>query len=193
MEIYKYLLLLLFLNSCRVVDNQSFTYHKLQKLNNLQKMRLNGYYVCTFDLESQPFNVDSEYDRLECYVFYENGFFLNTFESCTSRYDSCDYISYYVEGFKRWRDAPALKNNETLWGAYLIDGDTLRLQKFEILKYSIKIKIGIVEKKAIIVNDSTFRMKIPVIGKKKKQKDFTFRFIKILPKPDSTNWIMEKK
>jgi len=150
-----------------------FTYKGKLIYNN--QFKINGYYYC-------------QEKGYYCFYYFYNDGTIGMFAS----EDSSKYVGNQNNSCIPITDW--MRNNEYLWGYYVIEGDIIKVQQVHPRPMSGKSKLD--EYRAKIVNDTTiqfYKRIFPdgVPGDKEVAFDQLLKFQSCIDKPDSTNVLMK--
>jgi len=185
-------LLTLLLSSCVSIDKENFTNYFERDDNSYKNLKTDGFY-CLID------SVERNKENLKIYraiVFYKNGIVFGDFnypELTSEAFLTNDKNKCKI--YKNKLGVNSKKQELFSWGSSKIEGDSISLQWPSVYGGNFYLSVyKIVEKKGLIINDST----ILLTWFKDENNDVfkineTFRFVPCMPKPDSTNWMMEDR
>jgi len=162
-------------------DRENFTHYYWNRFNNNYSIKTNGFYVM-------------EKEQIPGYVYvlipFRNG----------TMYGFGNYMldpdSLCQSYLKRNKNREHMYGVRYSWGAFSLTHDSISIQRLEILNSGSYMggMYKVVEKRGMVLNDTTFLLTryegtgtgVTVIHEK-------FRFVSCMPKPDSTNWMMEDR
>ena len=175
--LYQFLLIVCILGSCKIVPWDDFTYYQKYKGN--ADIRMDGYY---FHLHKDSYG----YTRINALVFYSNGLYLNLGNFKNHKSIRECITNYASDG--------TLTLHGSMWGAFIIEGEKLKIQSFNPLVYELLIrKFRLYNGHFDIINDSTLIFTKGYLIHEKKFVDMNnaYFFKEFNHKPDSTNnWIV---
>jgi len=175
------ILTLLFLVSCGVTyDRENLNYY-WERFNNTYHIRTDGFYVLNGKTENNFANIVIPFRNGTMYGFVD--FNINSDSVCISYLKNKNISNY-------------MPNNKYLWGVFVINKDSIKIQKLAVMN-SGAIGGGfykVTEKRGVILNDTTFLLSwFQNAGGEIKTIHERYEFIHCMPKPDSTNWMMEDR
>jgi hypothetical protein len=166
------------IESCITIESQHLTYYKQLKTDPTQKLRLDGYYYHNEKL----YDWDEE-RYVTGFILYKDGTYRGNLTSLTKKEDFTHQLYAYSE---------ILRNNVSEWGAYIIEGDLIKIQEFYIKSSGGFGGIwGVAESHGRILNDTTICLYEET--KEKGKYEVYYHFKHLMPKPDSTNWLATDK
>lgn len=160
------LILSIQISSCAVTKTEKMTYRNKYVLID-PRIRVDGFYYRN--------KTDSLVDIM---VFFKNGFIYQ------STYADLNTANRMLN--------ESLKASKYGWGAYIIDGNTLKIQSFEPRGNELKAIWEVVEKEGNIHEDGTITSRCLYNGDYK-DSGCNYSFLARPINSDGSNWLMDKK
>lgn len=165
-----------------IKKNKLTFYGKKTEDTLISRIKFNGYYY-------KRSKYSEGQDAISIIFFYKNGF-------CTQprMFLRDENLGSNIDIFIKSFDSGFYYNAPNMWGVYVIEDDTLKIQYLTLSKDPIFCKANVKEWHAIFLdnNDIKFYNKIDSEGIISSM-DVKYMFYKYPNKPDSTNWMMFDK